>query len=73
MWQHELYKYDVVCMQEVWGIFADEVKETCMAYAQKCGFFWHAKTETPQMHSLNAVDSGLMIFSKHPITHKAFK
>lgn len=42
-------------------------------YAQKSGFLYHAQSEQPQHYSLYAGDSGLIIFSRYPVTKSAFK
>jgi endonuclease/exonuclease/phosphatase family metal-dependent hydrolase len=73
MWQYEFWKYDVICLQEVWGVFADELKDVCILYAQKSGFFYHAKSQNPTFHSLYYADSGLLILSRYPITKSAFR
>lgn len=73
MFKYELYKYDVICLQEVWGLCTGELKEVCILYAQKCGFLYYAESSDPQFGSLFFVDSGLMIFSKFPIVKSGFK
>ncbi len=73
MFKYEFCKYDVLCLQEVWGLCTDELKEACIVYAQKSGFLYYAQSPEPQFASLFFIDSGLMIFSRHPILRSGFK
>jgi hypothetical protein len=73
MFKYEFNKYDVICLQEVWGLCCGELKEACKIYAQKCGFLHFAESPEPHFGSLFVADSGLMIFSKFPIVRSGFK
>ena len=36
------YKYDIICLQEVFGLATGDLKEVIISFAQKAGFFYFA-------------------------------
>ena len=73
----ELYfdKFDILCLQETFGLFTSELKEIIVTYGQKAGFLYHAPVDLdrPLNHSLFIADSGLTIMSRFPIVEHDFQ
>lgn len=64
-----LINYDIVCMQEAFGvctIYAKELIETMKSH----GFQWYCIPQNPS--GFKIVDSGLIVFSKIPIVNYQF-
>ena len=42
MFETVFCNYDIICLQEVFGICSGELKEIAISYGQKAGFLYHA-------------------------------
>lgn len=61
-------EYDVVCLQEVFGVMSILCKRL-LDRADQLGFHWRVVPEHPALLSLKFMDSGLVILSRYPILH----
>ena len=66
--------FDVICLQEVWGIFTSELKECLICYAQKAGFFYQAcqPVKETRLNSRYVCDSGLFVLSRFPLVKQTY-
>jgi endonuclease/exonuclease/phosphatase family metal-dependent hydrolase len=60
--------YDVVCLQEAFGILSTRCREL-VDRAERIGFHWRVVPGHPAFMSLKFMDSGLVILSRYPILH----
>lgn len=74
MFVHMFHDFDILCLQEVWGVATCELKDVLICYAQKAGFIYHAtnKAIDNQLSSRYLADSGLLILSRFPIIKTDF-
>jgi len=63
-----LVDYDVVCLQEVFGVMST-LCARLLDRAEQMGFHWRVVPEHPPMLSRKFMDSGLVILSRFPILH----
>ena len=69
MFVNYFHEFDIMCLQEVYGLISGELKEIAIAYGQKAGFLYHATQPLihPSPHAAYLCDSGLLILSRFPI------
>lgn len=69
------YNYDIICLQEVFGLGTGELKEVAISYAQKAGFLYYAaqSEHCPLPGSAYFTDSGLLILSRFPVVEQDFQ
>ena len=60
--------YDIICFQEVFGVFSLFCNDL-INRAKNKGFYWYVVPKNPNFFSCRFVDSGLTIISKYPIVH----
>ena len=58
---------DVLCLQEVWGTYSRRASRLVVA-AREAGFEYHARCPLPRLLDGKALDGGLMVLSRYPIT-----
>ena len=75
LFEHHFNNFDIICLQEVFGLMTGELKEIFVTYAQKAGFLYIAPSNLcqPAHHSLYFCDSGLLILSRFPIVEQDFQ
>ena len=66
-----IHKFDIICLQEMFGSFNSR-KQDLIRAATKQGFFFYVETESPSFMSKYMVDGGLIILSRFPIVSKLF-
>ena len=62
----QLDNFDIACFQESFGL-ASVRKKALIAYGERLGFFFHAKSPEPSFFSPYLIDGGLLIISRFPI------
>ena len=73
MFVNHFANYDILCLQEFFGLCTGDLKEVAIAFGQKAGFLYHACQQSPMNHSLYFCDSGLLILSRFPIIEQEFQ
>ena len=67
----QIYNFDIVCLQEMFGAFNSR-KQSMIRAATKSGFFFYVDTTSPSFLSKYLIDGGLVIFSRFPIVKYSF-
>ena len=75
MFVNYFHDFDIMCLQEMYGLISGELKEVAIAYGQKAGFFYHATQPLihPSPQAAYLCDSGLLILSRFPIIDQEFR
>lgn len=66
-----LHNFDIICLQEMFGMFNSR-KQSLIRAATKAGFFFYVDTSSPSFVSKYMVDGGLVILSRFPIVSYSF-
>jgi hypothetical protein len=68
---HYLQQYDIVCLQEIFGVYADQRrKKELIEYGKSLGFVDNVYTDNYSIRPLQPNDGGLLTMSKYPIVEK---
>lgn len=68
----QLDKFDVICLQEMFGTFSTR-RQQLIKYANKSGLFFYVDVPAPSFFSKSLVDGGLLILSRFPIIESEFR
>ncbi len=63
---NQIHKFDIICLQEMFGSFNNR-KQMLIRAASLAGFFFYVDTGSPSFVSKYLVDGGLLILSRFPI------
>jgi len=66
-----IHNYDIICLQEMFGILNNR-KQTLIRAATMAGFFFYVDTSSPSFLSRYVADGGLVILSRFPIVTHSF-
>jgi hypothetical protein len=58
-----LENFDIICLQEMFGLLNDR-KQELIKYANKAGLFFYCDSPSPSFFSKYLVDGGLLILSR---------
>jgi endonuclease/exonuclease/phosphatase family metal-dependent hydrolase len=67
----ELYNYDIICFQEIFGTLNSR-KQILIRAATKTGYFFYIDTSSPSFLSKYLIDGGLLMLSRFPIVSYSF-